>query len=173
MAQESTGGAADAPSRTNEPPSIIAAGLRIIGNVASGGVVHIEGEVDGDIQCAELTIGAAGRVTGHVTAAAVLVLGSMAGTIRARQVHLGRGARVVGEVIHERLTVDAGAWLDGYYRPVEKVEMSAAVDVRRQIGRAPHGESLLPRRSLPPFRKRPRSAASLRQPKNTAPEPLH
>jgi cytoskeletal protein CcmA (bactofilin family) len=173
MAQESTkrGGAKAPPA--NGAPSIIAAGLKIIGNVVSGGVVHIEGEVDGDIQCTELTIGAGGTVNGHVTATSVHVLGRMAGTIRGRRVRISRGATVTGEVIHERLMVEAGARLDGYYRPVEKLDISAAVDVRRQIGRASRGESLLPRRILPPFRNRPRSTVSLRHPSDTTTKPLH
>jgi cytoskeletal protein CcmA (bactofilin family) len=173
MAQDSIERGGAKASRKDGAPSIIAAGLKIIGNVVSGGVVHIEGEVDGDIQCTELTIGAHGTVTGHVTAASVIVLGRMAGTIRGKSVRIARGATVTGEVIHERLTIEAGARLDGYYRPVEKLTMSADVDVRRQIGRASHGGSLLPRRVLPPFRKRPRSAASLQKPPETTPKPLH
>lgn len=173
MAQESTRPGGDKSARAEEPPSIISAGLKIIGNVVSDGVVHIEGEVDGDIQCTELTIGANGKVSGHATAVSVLVLGSMSGTIRGRHVRIARGARVVGEVIHERLTIEHGAWLDGYYRPVDKVEMSAMVDVRRQIGRASQGESVLPRRTLPPFRKRAPSTATLRQPRGSTSEPLH
>ncbi len=173
MAQKSIERDDAKPSRTDGPPSIIAAGLKIIGNVVSAGVVHIEGEVDGDIQCADLTIGADGTVTGHVTAASVLVLGRMAGTIRGKSVRIGRGARVTGEVIHERLTVEAGAWLDGYYRPVEKLAMSADVDVRRQIGRASQGGSLLPRRVLPPFRKRQRGTVTLQKPPEPTSKPLH
>jgi len=173
MAQDSIKRDGTKASRVDGTPSIIASGLKIIGKVISGGIVHIEGEVDGDIQCAELTIGAKGVVNGHVTAASVLVLGRMAGTIRGRRVRIAHSATVTGEVIHERLTVDAGARLDGYYRPVEKLTMSADVDVRRQIGRASHGAALLPRRMLPPFRKRPRSTVSPPPPPETTPKPLH
>ena len=172
MARESGNRDGDEASRAEEPPSVIAAGLRIVGDVVSGGVVHIEGEVDGDIRCTELTIGAEGRVKGHVTAAAVVVFGNMAGTIRARHVWLARGATVEAEVIHERLTVEAGARLDGYYRPVEHLDVAAA-DVRRQPGRTRRAEPDLPRRTLPPFRKAPRSALSLRQFQGLTPKPLH
>jgi cytoskeletal protein CcmA (bactofilin family) len=173
MAQDSIKRGDTKASRVDGTPSIIATGLKIIGNVVSGGIVHVEGEVDGDIQCTELTIGAAGVVRGHVTAVSVLVLGRMAGTIRGKRVRLARGSTVTGEVIHERLTVEAGARLDGYYRPVEKLTMSAEVDVRRQIGRASQGGSLLPRRMLPPFRKRPRSTVSAQPPQETTGKPLH
>jgi cytoskeletal protein CcmA (bactofilin family) len=153
MAQESVTRDDARKSRASELPSIIARGLRIVGNVASDGVVHIEGEVDGDIDCAELTIGPAGRVDGHVSATSVHVCGTMNGTIHARFVTIVAGARVTGEVIHETLTVAPGAHLDGYYRPVPALEKSAAVDLRRQIGRASARESALPLRPLPPRRK--------------------
>ena len=173
MTQESIMRSGDKAPGPDGAPSVVATGLRIIGNVVSGGVVHVEGEVDGDIQCTELTIGAKGRVSGHATAFAVVVFGRMTGTIRAKHVRIASGATVVGEVIHERLTIEAGARLDGFYRPVEKVEMSAAVDVRQQLGRAPQGESVLPRRSLPLSRKRPRGGISLRQPQGLTLKPLH
>ena len=173
MAQDSTQRDSSKASRAHGAPSILAAGLKIVGNVVSDGVVHVEGEVDGDIHCAELTIGSGGAVNGHVSAGRVLILGRMVGTIRGRAVRISRGATVVGEVIHERLTVEAGARLDGYYRPVEKLDMSAAEDVRRKIGRASQGESVLPRRVLPPFRSWPRSASSLRRPPDAASKPLH
>lgn len=178
MARGSRSRDGDNASREKESPSVIANGLRIVGDVVSGGAVHIEGEVDGDIRCTDLVIGAEGRVNGHVTAATVVVFGNMTGTIRAQHVRLTRGATVEGDVIHERLTVEAGARLDGYYRPVEHLDVATAADARRQPGRTRRAEPELPRRTLPPFRKTPRSAMSLRQFslrqfQGLTPKPLH
>lgn len=173
MAQESIRRDGGEPPGSDGAPSVVATGLRIIGNVVSGGGVHVEGEVDGDIQCTELTIGAEGRVSGHATAFAVVVLGRMTGTIRAKHVRIARGATVVGEVIHERLTIEAGARLDGFYRPVERVEISAAVDVRRQFGRASQKETALPRRILPRSRNRTGGGLLLRRPQGLTLKPLH
>lgn len=173
MAHDSGRRGGDEASGADDAPSVISEGLRIVGDVVSGGVVHIEGEVDGDIRCTELMIGAEGRVKGHVTAATVVVFGNMAGTIRAQHVRLAHSATVEGEVIHERLTVEAGARLDGYYRPVEHFDTAIAADRRRQPGPAPQGESALSRRTLPPFRKMRRSALSLRQFQGLTPKPLH
>jgi len=172
MTQESATRDGAKTSRTPELPSIIARGLRIVGNVESDGVVHIEGDVDGDIDCAELIIGAAGRVDGHVSATSVHVCGTMNGTIRARFVTIVAGAHVTGEVIHETLTVAHGAHMDGYYRPVAALEKSPAVDLRRQIGRASAREMALPLRPLPPRRKgarRPHPA----DPSGDTTKPLH
>ena len=173
MAQESIKRDDAKTARTPELPSIIARGLRIVGRVASDGVVHIEGDVDGDIECAELTIGPAGRVDGHVSATSVHVCGTMNGTIRARFVTILAGARVTGEVIHETLTVAPGAHLDGYYRPVAALEQAPAVDLRRQIGRASARELALPLRPLPPRRKGARRTLSSESTPGDTTKPLH
>lgn len=174
MAQESVKrGDAKTTRDVAELPSIIARGLRIVGNVASDGVVHIEGDVQGNIECAELTIGPAGRVDGEVVAATVHICGTMNGTIRAQTVRIVAGARVTGEVIHETLIVAPGAYLDGYYRPVKAVENTPVVDLRRQIGRATVRESTLPLRPLPPRRKGVRRSPSPEPPPGVAGKPLH
>lgn len=163
----------DAAAGAADAPSVIAPGLRIIGDVASGGVVHVDGEVDGAIRCTELTIGVAGRVRGSVTATAVVVFGNMAGTISARRVRLARSATVEGEVIHERLTVEAGARLDGYYRPVERLDMAVPADADWRPAHPAPETSALRRRALRLFRKSPRSAPSLRRLQGLTPKPLH
>ena len=160
-------------ARAAELPSIIAAELRIIGTVASDGVVHVEGRVDGDIRCAELTIGAEGRIHGQVSAKVVHVLGTVDGGIRAKKVLIAAGARVSGEVIHERLTVEHGAIVDGFYRPVDRIDMSTGVDVRQRIGRTSKREATMPHRPLPPRRKGKRQAVSVQPPDGNPTKPLH
>lgn len=173
MGQESIRRADATAFRPKDAPSNIAAGLKITGKVASDGVIRVEGVVDGNIECAELTIGPGGRVDGQVTAASVHVLGRMTGTIHAKAVRIGSTARVTGEVIHESLTIEAGAYLDGYYRPVDKLPTIAAVDIRRHIGRATLRESKSPHRPAPPGRKRPGRAAVPPPPPKGRPKPLH
>ena len=97
----------------------------------------------------------------------------MNGTIRAQTVRIAAGARVTGEVIHETLIVAPGAYLDGYYRPVQAVAKSPAVDLRRQIGRAAARESTLPLRPLPPRRKGARRSLSSEPPPGETTKPLH
>jgi len=173
MTRESIKRDDDKSARSRELPSIIAAGLRITGNVVSDDVVHIEGEVDGEIYCSELTIGAGGRVNGHVTAAFVHVLGEVSGTICAKTVRIGRGATVRAEVVHETLVVEHGARVDGYYRPVKKVEISGAVDVRRHIGRALTGRLSFPHGDRLPLRDRPRRPISTPQAPDSRTTPFH
>lgn len=173
MAQESVRRGDAKTHRAADLPAIITNGLRIVGKVECAGAVHIEGEVRGDVDCLELTIGPQGRVNGEVTAATVHVYGEVGGTIRAQTVHIAKGAVVTAEVIHETLVVEPGARLDGYYRPVDKLSPTAGVDVRRQIGRLAAREARLPHRPLPPQRKRPRRRVTLLPPRDETTKSLH
>ncbi|MGD8810137.1 MAG: polymer-forming cytoskeletal protein [Gammaproteobacteria bacterium] len=172
MAQESATRDSAKTDRSAALPSIIASGLRVVGNVQSDGVVHIEGVVDGDIACTELTVGAAGRIDGQVEADAVQVFGRLNGTVRARSVTIAAGAVVSGEIIHETLTVEHGACTDCICRPVAALERMPLVDLRR-AGRALARETAMPHRPLPPRRKRVRPLSSAEPARDETTKPLH
>lgn len=161
------------PSRARELPSIIAPELRITGKVVSDGVVHVEGVVDGEIQCTELVVGAGGAVFGDISAERVYVRGEVAGTIRAKAVRLGGSAIVRAEVIHESLVVEHGAWLDGYYRSVSTVDIATSVDIRSQLGRPAPARSALPRRNPPGRSDKGQRPVTLRPPREATLNPLH
>jgi cytoskeletal protein CcmA (bactofilin family) len=150
------------PSRANELPSIVAPELHITGKVASDGVVHVEGRIDGEVECAELVVGVGGRIMGDIVAERVYIRGSVNGTIRAKTIRLGSGSVVDAEVIHETLTVEHGARLNGFFRPVRQVDGSSAVDVREHIRRPDPNKSALPRRRAPSVPAGTRAPASLR-----------
>lgn len=161
------------PSRVRELPSIIARELRITGKVVSDGVVHVEGVVDGEIQCAELVVGAGGGVFGHISAERVYVRGEVAGTIRAKAVRIGRGSIVRAEVVHETLIVEHGARLDGYYRSVKTVDVASSVDIRSHMGRPAAARSALPRRNPSESPEKGRRPVTLRPPREATANPLH
>ena len=173
MPQDSISRGDTDPSRARELPSIIAPELRITGKVVSDGVVHVEGVVDGEIQCAELVVGAGGCVSGHISAERVYVRGEVTGTIRARAVRLGGSAIVRAEVIHESLVVEHGAWLDGYYRSVKTVDVASSVDIRSHMGRPAAAKSALPRRNLPGTPDKGRRPVTFRPPREATTNPLH
>ena len=98
---------------TNTMPSIVSAGLQVTGNMISDGDVQIEGAIEGDVKSRMLTVGEAGSVKGSVEAEQVFVSGEVIGKIKAANVSLARTARVSGDIIHEVLSVEAGAHLEG------------------------------------------------------------
>jgi cytoskeletal protein CcmA (bactofilin family) len=110
-----TAGQRDRPAA----PTLISTDLRIDGDVTSDGEIQVDGVVNGDVKCDKLCVGPTGRIKGAVTAERMLVRGHVAGQIKARVVTLTRTARVTGDVLHETLTVEAGARLEGHCRRMD------------------------------------------------------
>lgn len=101
------------------PLSLISNDMKINGDIISAGEVQIDGNVIGDIQCAQLLIGDKARVEGQINALKVLIRGEVNGTIKADAVELAKTAKVTGDVWHGSLAIEAGAFLDGHCRRQE------------------------------------------------------
>lgn len=96
-------------------PSIISADVKIVGNISTVGELQLDGIVEGDVICSELTMGEHGGVIGTISAENLIIRGSVSGTMRARQVRLEKTAKVSGDVWHETLSVEAGARIEGQF----------------------------------------------------------
>ena len=101
-------------------PSIVASDMKLVGNVTSEGEVQIDGHVEGDVQCGSLTVGQTGVIKGAVKADTALVRGHITGEITARSVSLTKTAHVLGNVLHESLMIEPGAYIDGHCRRQDK-----------------------------------------------------
>src|SRR3954468_131871 len=110
----------DAPAkrtgRNGGVPSIISAELTVRGTLVSAGDVTIDGKVDGDIRAASLVIGEKAVIVGDVFAEEAVVRGRVEGSIRARRVQLCATCHVEGNILHEALSVEAGAFFEGNCR---------------------------------------------------------
>ena len=128
-------------SKPNKPtvlnrtsPSIIGSNCSLAGDISSDGEVHVDGKVIGDVRCVTLVIGEAGGVTGEIVAETVRVLGSVTGQITATAVELARTARIIGDITHDSLAVEAGAHVEGRFNrravgnAVQKMEVPAVED---------------------------------------------
>lgn len=111
---------AQKPSRP-AVPSIISADLTITGNLVSEGEIQIDGAVVGDIKTDTLLIGEDAKVTGEIVARRVRVHGHVDGQITSKSVTLANTAHVSGDVIHEDLSIDKGAFLEGHCKRIEEV----------------------------------------------------
>lgn len=96
-------------------PTVIAAGTVITGDLSGGAEVQLDGVLNGNVECARLTIGASGQLNGQAVVEDLTVLGEVRGEIRSRKVRLGNTAKVYGDVDHEILEVEAGAEVEGRY----------------------------------------------------------
>lgn len=115
------------------PPSIVSGDLRVVGDLTSKGEIHVDGNIEGDIRCQVLVIGQSGTVTGQIFADSVRVHGTLTGQIRARSVFLAATARVVGDISHESLAIEPGAFLEGHCGRMEKSEPKAVSAVEGPV----------------------------------------
>lgn len=123
--------------KSDGTPSIISANLHIVGNLKTEGEIQVDGLVDGDVSGQKLTVGGDATVNGEIVADEVLVRGAVNGRIRARSVQLAKSAKVMGDILHETLAVEAGAHLEGHCRRVDKSELEGIAAVVEPVKQAP------------------------------------
>jgi cytoskeletal protein CcmA (bactofilin family) len=97
-------------------PSIIGEDLTITGNVVSKGEIQIDGEVQGDVHCGSLLLGDKSQIVGGVVAEDVVVRGRIVGSIRGLRVTLQAQSHVEGDIYHQSLAIEQGAYFEGKSR---------------------------------------------------------
>lgn len=97
-------------------PSIISSDLVVRGTLISTGDVQIDGRIEGDVRAGALVIGEKAYIEGDVFAEDAIVRGTVHGGIRARKVQLCSTCRVEGNILHEALAMEAGAYFEGNCR---------------------------------------------------------
>ena len=97
-------------------PSIIGEDLTIKGNVTSKGEIQIDGTIEGDIRCGSLLLGDKSQVTGGVAAEDVVVRGHIVGSIRGLRITLQGQSHVEGDIFHQSLAIEQGAYFEGKSR---------------------------------------------------------
>jgi|LNFM01.1.fsa_nt_gb cytoskeletal protein CcmA (bactofilin family) len=100
-------------------PSIIGSDLTVMGNLVSRGEVHVEGEIQGDIHGTNVVVGEKAKITGAIIADEVVVRGHVMGSIRGKKVMLQSTSHVEGDVFHQALAIEQGAFFEGKSRRAE------------------------------------------------------
>ena len=117
----------DAPASTYQPAaapvrrnggsttgfSVLGADVVITGNIRASADLHIEGRIEGDLDCGNLVIGAEASVSGQVRAESARIAGTIEGSVAIRQLVVEAGARIAGDVEYETISIENGAHIDG------------------------------------------------------------
>lgn len=106
------------PFRSSGPAStsVIGPDLIIHGNLMSKGEVQIEGEVQGDIHGTHIVVGEKARITGGIIAEECIIRGHVLGTVRGRRVLLQTTSHVEGDIYHQTVAIEQGAFFEGKSR---------------------------------------------------------
>jgi cytoskeletal protein CcmA (bactofilin family) len=97
-------------------PSFISRECSIDGHLNCEGEIHIDGVVRGSVNAQTCVIDVAGVVHGEVSGDIVHVQGRVLGPIHGRNVYIYQGAHVEGEVLHDTISIENGAYLYGTVR---------------------------------------------------------
>lgn len=113
--------------------SVIGPDLSIIGQkltLVCKSTLIITGEIVGDINGSEVTVGDTGKVTGTITARNIAVHGEVRGALRAETVTLQSTARIDGDIVQKNLVIAEGAQFDGRVRAAKDAsEFEPQLDV--------------------------------------------
>ncbi len=127
-------------------PSIISSDMNVLGNIVSEGIVDIDGTVDGNVKADQATIRTNGKVRGDITANVVHIYGEVHGVIRASSVFLYSSCRIEGIVVHQSLSVEDGAFIDGKLKRMQDRVSTDPIDMMKDPDDA-EGSDTLPFRS--------------------------
>lgn len=105
--------AADPGRKAPKPASLISQDITFEGGISGEGELHVDGVIRGDVRAGRLTLGDTGHIEGTVHAETVDIRGRVIGSITAKQVRLFGTAYVDGDITHEQLSVETGAFFQG------------------------------------------------------------
>ena len=112
-----------APSRA---PSLLGPDLVFEGAISGEGELHVDGTLKGEVQVGRLVIGERACVEGSIRGGAVEVRGKVVGNIDAKTVKLFETAHVEGDIVHEQLSIDVGAFFQGRCQQAKRAPAPAA-----------------------------------------------
>ena len=101
-------------------PTVISSDMHVLGNVVSEGIIDFDGTIDGNVHCFTLVLRHNGKVNGEVHADNVQVYGRVKGLIKAKTVQLHSTCCVEGIIMHEAISIEDGAIIDGKIKRTNK-----------------------------------------------------
>ena len=128
---------APAPVRPQPSTSVIGNSLTLEGGVTGEGELQVDGVVRGDVRVGKVAVGENGHIEGSVIAEVVECRGRIIGSITAKQIRLFGTAHVDGDITHEQLAMETGAFFQGrslkFQRQAQMAQPAAAAPAPAQL----------------------------------------
>jgi cytoskeletal protein CcmA (bactofilin family) len=134
--------APEPPKARPKVASLISDGITIEGGVVGDGELQIDGVVRGDVRVARLTVGDTGHIEGSVYAEATEIRGRVIGSVTAKQVRLYGTAYVDGDITHEQLAMETGAFFQGRSLKFQRPPQPQHNPAPAPQSQPPHSQSL-------------------------------
>ena len=93
--------------------SLIANDMTLEGSLSGDGELQVDGIVRGDLRVARMSVGETGHVEGGIYSETAEIRGRVIGSITAKQVRLYGACYVDGDITHEQLAIESGAFFQG------------------------------------------------------------
>jgi cytoskeletal protein CcmA (bactofilin family) len=93
--------------------SSISRGTTIVGKVVGEGIVHVFGQIEGELHAITVLIDEGAKVEGDVVADELTIGGMVKGIIHANRVKLNSTAEVEGDIFHRSLSIEENARFEG------------------------------------------------------------
>ncbi len=97
--------------------SVLGADTAIKGDISASADLHIDGRVEGDIECTSFVQGETSEIVGSISAESARLAGTVQGSINARELVILKTAQIQGDVQYDSLTIEQGAVIDGQLAP--------------------------------------------------------
>jgi cytoskeletal protein CcmA (bactofilin family) len=98
---------------STDPASSISRGTTVVGRIVGEGLVHVLGEIEGELRALTVLIDEGAKVEGDVVAEELIIGGKVKGTIHANRVKLNSTAVVEGDIFHRSLSIEENARFEG------------------------------------------------------------
>lgn len=123
---EKKDGGKESATRGEPALTIIATGTRVEGEIASEGIVKIEGVVHGTVRAQrQVLVARGGLIEGDVVTKEAVLGGAVKGGVVAEErVEVQTGSVVTGDIATERLIVQEGGEVNGHVRMGNPKEMA-------------------------------------------------
>ena len=106
--------------------SVLGPDVIVTGNVTATADLHIDGRVEGDVNCGTLAQGSESQIFGSVTAESARLAGAIEGTVRVKTLTIERSAKITGDVEYVNITIENGGHIDGRLKHMSTVNTAAA-----------------------------------------------